>query len=939
MKKNPLREGGLVPAFISVAIMAMALVVLVGWHAHIRAAVQIFPGQIAVKYNNALCLLGLGIAGIGLSTGRRLLLGMGGSFAAVMGGAVILEYATGRSFGIDTLFCAPWEYPLNTPPGRMALTTAISFCLTGMALVILAIRHSAYALFGILTSMPLSLALMSLVGYAFQIKYVLPFSLGSQMTLPAAAALFAYGIVMLRYAWKHAEREPDGLPKWGGGIGMALLPVLLMGASALFPSQSWGVVSVEVLFSIAGVALVTTATRKLIMAKVAYKGLLMIATPLVLLLVFVELVVQVKRQNESAQVLALHSTEVIGVSQSLLARLAETESAVRGYVITGDEALANSYGSSLESVMQTSTRLQNLVRDNLLQEASAIKIRQLAAQRTDQLSEVVRLMKDGNKAQAGDNIKTGIGAGLMKQIRAQMDLFSQEEERLGARRRQALNASWQTLGWLLVSGTAAAILLASMLTLSFSGSISRRLQQVRDNALGLAAGRELTPPLTGSDEIVELDRVFHAMAKSLDEATRREKANRIREDHLAEVQHMEALLKAGSLQTAIFNSANFSCIATDAKGVIQLFNVGAERMLGYTAAEVLNKITPADLHDPQEVVARAKALSLELETTIAPGFEALVFKASRGIEDIYELTKIRKDGSRIPAIVSVTALRDSNGGIIGYLLIGTDNTARKRAEEARRMSEARYGALFECAPDGLLIANFDGYYLDANPSMCKMLGYTREEVIGLHASNIVAPAEIEHIGPALSTIKARADYHREWQFARKDASLFPAEVIATTMPDGNVLAMIRDVTERKRFEQTLQEANRMKSEFLANMSHELRTPLNGIIGFSEFLVDEKPGKLNPKQKEYLGDVLNSATHLLQLINDVLDLAKVEAGKMELHPEIFSVFKAVEEVCAVIKAISHKKQINVAITISPELEDVQLDLQKFKQVLYNLLSNA
>jgi len=137
-------------------------------------------------------------------------------------------------------------------------------------------------------------------------------------------------------------------------------------------------------------------------------------------------------------------------------------------------------------------------------------------------------------------------------------------------------------------------------------------------------------------------------------------------DVVTEVRREEALLKTGALQNAIFNSENFSSIATDEKGVIQLFNVGAERMLGYTAIEVVDKITPADISDPQEVIARAKALSRELATPITPGFEALVFKASRGIEDIYELTYIRKDGSRFPAVVSVTALRDDLGGIIGY---------------------------------------------------------------------------------------------------------------------------------------------------------------------------------------------------------------------------------------------------------------------------------
>ena len=151
-------------------------------------------------------------------------------------------------------------------------------------------------------------------------------------------------------------------------------------------------------------------------------------------------------------------------------------------------------------------------------------------------------------------------------------------------------------------------------------------------------------------------------------------------DVVTEVRREAALLKTGALQNAIFNSANFSSIATDEKGVIQLFNVGAERMLGYAAVEVVDKITPADISDPQEVIARAKALSFELGTRITPGFEALVFKASRGIEDIYELTYIRKDGSRFPAVVSVTALRDDLGGIIGYLLIGTDNTARKQAK-------------------------------------------------------------------------------------------------------------------------------------------------------------------------------------------------------------------------------------------------------------------
>src|SRR3954468_19991647 len=141
-----------------------------------------------------------------------------------------------------------------------------------------------------------------------------------------------------------------------------------------------------------------------------------------------------------------------------------------------------------------------------------------------------------------------------------------------------------------------------------------------------------------------------------------------------------ARLKEGALEDAILTSASFSIIATDEKGIVQLFNVGAERMLGYRAHEVVDKLSPSDLHDPGEVRARAEALSLELGIDIAPGFEALAFKASRDIEDIYELTYICKDGSRCPAIVSVTSLPDAQGVLVGYLLTGTDNPARKQVE-------------------------------------------------------------------------------------------------------------------------------------------------------------------------------------------------------------------------------------------------------------------
>ena len=269
---------------------------------------------------------------------------------------------------------------------------------------------------------------------------------------------------------------------------------------------------------------------------------------------------------------------------------------------------------------------------------------------------------------------------------------------------------------------------------------------------------------------------------------------------VTEVRREAALLKTGALQNAIFNSANFSSIATDEKGVIQLFNVGAERMLGYTAADVLDKITPADISDPQEVIVRAKALSLELGTPITPGFEALVFKASRGIEDIYELTYIRKDGSRFPAVVSVTALRDAQNAIIGYLLIGTDNTARKQAEAALLKAGALQRAIFNSANFSSIATDEKGVIQLFNVGAERMLGYTAAEVLNkITPADISDPQELIARAKALSVelgttitpgfealvFKASRGIEDiyELTYIRKDGSRFGAVVSVTALRD------------------------------------------------------------------------------------------------------------------------------------------------------------
>jgi len=427
-------------------------------------------------------------------------------------------------------------------------------------------------------------------------------------------------------------------------------------------------------------------------------------------------------------------------------------------------------------------------------------------------------------------------------------------------------------------------------------------------------------------------------------------------DNTARKQAEDALLKAGALQSAIFNSANFSSIATDAKGVIQIFNVGAERMLGYTAAEVMNQITPADISDPQELIRRAKALSIELRTPIAPGFEALVFKASHGIEDIYELTYIRKDGSRFPAVVSVTALRDVQEAIIGYLLIGTDNTARKQVEEERMKLDQRLRdqhfytrSLIESNIDALMTTDPRGIITDVNKQMEALTGCTRDELIGAPFKNYFTDPEWADAGIKRVLAENKVTNYELTARAR-DGKLTVVSYNATTFYDRErvlqgVFAAARDVTELKLYEQTLkknveiEEANRMKSEFLANMSHELRTPLNAIIGFSEVLRDGLLGEMTDQQRGFISDIFSSGTHLLSLINDILDLSKVEAGKMILDLEPISISALFTNSLTIIREKAAERHISLDIDVEEDLGSIQIDVRKVKQILYNLLSNA
>ncbi len=431
-------------------------------------------------------------------------------------------------------------------------------------------------------------------------------------------------------------------------------------------------------------------------------------------------------------------------------------------------------------------------------------------------------------------------------------------------------------------------------------------------------------------------------------------------DNTARKQAEAALLKAGALQSAIFNSANFSSIATDAKGVIQIFNVGAERMLGYAAADVMNKITPADISDPQEVIARAQALSAELGTAITPGFEALVFKASRGIEDIYELTYIRRDGSRFPAVVSVTALRDSQNTIIGYLLIGTDNSARKQVEEQLRWAEESFRLMVESVSDyAIVMLSPTGQAVSWNSGAQRIKGYTAEEIVGQHFSIFYPRDDIERGTPQrdLDIVTANGRFEDEGWRARKNGSTFWANVVLTAIrdQDGNLRGfakLTRDLTERKLQDQVLhgkntelesakyvaEKANLAKSDFLSSMSHELRSPLNAILGFAQLMESGTPEPTST-QKASIKQILKAGWYLLEMINEILDLALIESGKLPMSLEPMSVTEILLDCQAMIAPQAKKSGIRMSFPLLDGPCFVYADKTRVKQILINLLSNA
>jgi PAS domain S-box-containing protein len=414
----------------------------------------------------------------------------------------------------------------------------------------------------------------------------------------------------------------------------------------------------------------------------------------------------------------------------------------------------------------------------------------------------------------------------------------------------------QVRGIMLVFSTGLFVLLVATtlgLRLTLHKTIVRPISNLAGTVEKVSAKADYSQrvPVSGFDEVARLGQSFNVMMEVILE----------RADELRRLTHF---------QRAILDNAAHGIFSAAPDGIVSSFNPASERLLGYKAQEVVGKLTPVYWHDPEEIARRAFQLSDDLGETVMPGFDVLTARPRRNLPEEKEWTFIRKDGTHVPVLLSVSVLRNERGQVTGFVGLTYDITERKRAEE-----------------------------------------------------------EIRILNQEL-----------EQRVAERTAEL-ETKSVELQESQGALMNIVEDLNEKtaelEEANSKLKEVDRLKSMFIASMSHELRTPLNSIIGFSSIMLNEWIGSLNPEQKQNMAAVLRSGKHLLSLINDVIDVSKIEAGKIDSIVEEFDVYEMVLEAVETLKKDIEEKGLELTVHACRHV--LHTDRRRLLQCLLNLLSNA
>lgn len=410
-----------------------------------------------------------------------------------------------------------------------------------------------------------------------------------------------------------------------------------------------------------------------------------------------------------------------------------------------------------------------------------------------------------------------------------------------------------------------------------------------------------------------------------------------------------------AFQRVILEYAGFSMIATDRNGVITLFNPAAERMLGYRADEMIGKKTPALWHDKAEVAARTAALALELGEEIGADFNVFVVKTDRGLVNECEWTYIRKDGRRLPVLVTVTALRDELGMIFGYLGISADLSERRAAEQALEANNRFLDTLTNNIPSMVCYWDSDLRCRYANRAYLEWFGRSADDVEGMSVYELFTPEFLRQSETYIAAALGGQAQHFERHVEAADGSTTYAQT--HYIPDivgekvRGFVVLVSDVTDLKNAQLTLEQlneklqtrtleaesANQAKSEFLANMSHEIRTPMNAVLGMLQLM---QQTALNARQIDYASKAETAARALLGILNDILDFSRVEAGKLTLDPHPFSIDQLLRDIAVILSSGIGNKNVEVLFEIDPAIPDwIRGDALRLQQVLINLAGNA